>query len=134
MDSAILRKARDYALTREQFGRPLCEFQGLQWKFAEMKMKMEAAQLLLYQAAANADNGLPSAEETTMAKLMCNQTGFDLANEAMQIMGGLGYSKEALIEYCFRRSRGWMIAGGSVEMLKNRLASLVFERGFSQRP
>jgi alkylation response protein AidB-like acyl-CoA dehydrogenase len=49
-------------------------------------------------------------------------------------MGGLGYSREALIEYCFRRSRGWMIAGGSLEMLRNRLAESIFERRFPQRP
>src|SRR6267154_1143113 len=53
--------ARTYATTREQFGRPLCEFQGLQWKFAEMAIKLESAQLLLYRAAVNADRGLPSA-------------------------------------------------------------------------
>src|SRR5262249_3616918 len=50
-------KAREHAATRQQFGRPLCEFQGLQWKFAEMAIKLEAAQLLLYRAAANADRG-----------------------------------------------------------------------------
>jgi alkylation response protein AidB-like acyl-CoA dehydrogenase len=85
--------ARDYAMTRRQFGRPLCEFQGLQWKFADMKMKLEAAQLLLYRAA-----------------------------------------QETLVEYCLKRCRGWMIAGGSIEMLKNRLAEIIFERRFSQRP
>ena len=127
-------EAREYALERKQFGRPLCEFQGLQWKFSDMKTEMEAAQLLLYRAASNADRGLPAADETTMAKLMCNQVGFKLTNEAIQVMGGLGYSQEALIEYCFRRSRGWMIAGGSLEMMRNRLAENIFDRRFSQRP
>ena len=126
--------ARDYALTRTQFGRPLCEFQGLQWKFADMKVKLDAAQLLLYRAAANADRGFPAADETTIAKLMCNQTGFDVANESLQVMGGLGYTQETLVEYCVRRTRGWMIAGGSIEMMKNRLAESIFERRFSQRP
>jgi alkylation response protein AidB-like acyl-CoA dehydrogenase len=125
--------ARDYALTRKQFGRALCEFQGLQWKFADMKVKLDAAQLLLYRAAANADRGFPAADETTIAKLMCNQTGFDVANEALQVMGGLGYTQETLVEYCVRRTRGWMIAGGSIEMMKNRLAESIFERRFSQR-
>src|SRR5215470_13866945 len=85
-------KARDHALTREQFGRPLCEFQGLQWKFAEMAIKLDAAQLLLYRAASNADRGLPSAYETAVAKAACNQVGFELAHEAVQAMGALGYS------------------------------------------
>ena len=126
--------AREHALTRRQFGRPLCEFQGLQWKFAEMKMQLDAARLLLYRAASNADRGFPDAGETAIAKAYCNRAGFDATNEAMQILGGAGYSKDSLIEYCFRRTRGWMIAGGSVEVLKNRIAETVFERRFSQRP
>jgi alkylation response protein AidB-like acyl-CoA dehydrogenase len=126
--------ARDWAQQRRQFGRLLCEFQGLQWKFADMKMKLDAGQLLLYRAAVNADNGMPSAEETAIAKAFCNQTGFDLCNEAMQVMGGMGYTDETLVEYCFRKCRGWMIAGGSVEILKNRIAEGVFERSFPQRP
>ena len=120
--------------TREQFGRPICEFQGLQWKFADMAIKLEGAQLLLYRAAANADKGLPSAYETAVAKAACNQTGFEVAHEAVQIMGAAGYSKSSLVEYCMRRCRGWMIAGGSIEMLKNRIAEHVFDRRFDQRP
>ena len=127
-------RAREWAMQRKQFGRLLCEFQGLQWKFAEMKMKLDAAQLLLYRAAVNADRGFPSPEETTIAKAFCNQAGFDIANEALQVMGGLGYSQEELVEYCMRRCRGWMIAGGSIEILKNRIAEAVFERSFPQRP
>ncbi len=127
-------RARAWALQRKQFGRLLCEFQGLQWKFADMKMKLDAGQLLLYRAAANADRGFPSAEETAIAKAFCNQAGFEIASEALQVMGGLGYSQEELVEYCMRRCRGWMIAGGSVEILKNRIAESVFERSFSQRP
>ena len=126
-------RARQWALQRKQFGRLLCEFQGLQWKFADMKIKLDAGQLLLYRAAANADRGFPSAEETAIAKAYCNQAGFEVANEALQVMGGLGYSQEELVEYCLRRCRGWMIAGGSIEILKNRIAEGVFERSFSQR-
>lgn len=126
--------ARDHALERRQFGRALCEFQGLQWKFAEMEMKLEAAQLLLMRAAANAGDGLPSAQETALAKLACNQAGYFAADEALQVMGGLGFSEESTAQYCLRRTRGWMIAGGSVEILKNRIAEGVFGRSFSQRP
>jgi alkylation response protein AidB-like acyl-CoA dehydrogenase len=127
-------RAKEWAQQRKQFGRLLCEFQGLQWKFAEMKMKLDAGQLLLYRAAANADRGFPSAEETAIAKAFCNQAGFDVANDALQVMGGLGYSQESLVEYCVRRCRGWMIAGGSIEILKNRIAEEVFGRSFPQRP
>ena len=126
-------EARGWALQRRQFGRLLCEFQGLQWKFADMKMRLDAGQLLLYRAAAGADTGFPSATDTAIAKAYCNQAGFDIANDALQVMGGIGYSQESLVEYCVRRCRGWMIAGGSIEILKNRIAEGVFERTFSQR-
>jgi alkylation response protein AidB-like acyl-CoA dehydrogenase len=126
-------KAREHAATRRQFGRPLCEFQGLQWKFADMAIKLDAGQLLLYRAAANADRGMPSAYETAVAKAACNQAGFEVSSEAVQIMGALGYSRESLVEWCMRRCRGWMIAGGSIEILKNRIAEHLFERRFDQR-
>lgn len=126
--------ARNHALERKQFDRHLCEFQGLQWKFAEMKLKLEAAQLLLYKAAVSADNGFPSAMDTALAKLACNKAGHEVASEAMQILGAAGYSQDSLIEYCFRRTRGWMIAGGSSEMMMNRIAEGIFDRRFSQRP
>jgi len=126
-------RARGWALERKQFGKLLAEFQGLQWKFADMKMQLDAAQLLLYRAAANADRGFPSPDETAIAKAYCNRAGFDVANEALQVMGGLGYSQEELVEYCVRRCRGWMIAGGSIEILKNRIAEGIFGRSFSQR-
>ena len=126
--------AREHALVRKQFGRALCEFQGIQWKFADMAMKLEQAQLMLYRAALEGEHGLPSAQSTAMAKLACNQAGWDVANEAMQVMGGAGFSQDLLVEYCVRRTRGWMIAGGSIEILKNRIAEGVFQRTFSQRP
>lgn len=126
--------AREHALIRKQFGRLLCEFQGIQWKFADMQVQIDAGRLLLYRAAVNADRGFPSAQDTAIAKAFCNKAGFDLCNEAMQVMGGTGYSKESLVEYCFRKSRGWQIAGGSTEMMKNRIAEGVFGRRFPQRP
>jgi alkylation response protein AidB-like acyl-CoA dehydrogenase len=126
--------AREHALVRKQFGRPLAEFQGLQWKFSDMKIQLDAAQLLLYRAAVNADKGFPSAQDTAIAKVMCNRVGFDVANESLQVLGGMGYSDEMLVEYCLRRTRGWMIAGGTIEMLLNRIAESIFDRRFPQRP
>ena len=125
--------AREHVLTRKQFGRPLADFQGMQWKFAEMKIQIDAAQLLLYRAAASADRGFPSAEQTAIAKVACNRAGFNVANEAIQAMGGSGYSQDSLVEYCFRRTRGWMIAGGTIEILLNRIAEHVFDQTFPQR-
>jgi alkylation response protein AidB-like acyl-CoA dehydrogenase len=129
-------RAKTYALDRKQFGKRIADFQGVQWKFAEMAAKLDAAQLLLYRAASNADSsesGLPSAYETSIAKYMCNTAGFEVANEALQVMGASGYSQMELVEYCLRRTRGWMIAGGSIEILKNRIAEEVFETKFDQR-
>jgi alkylation response protein AidB-like acyl-CoA dehydrogenase len=125
--------ARRHALEREQFGRPLCEFQGLQWKFAETAVELDAAQLLLERAATELENGLPRGYDTAVAKYAANKAGFAAADMAVQVMGGTGFSQESLVEYCFRRTRGWMIAGGSSEILKNRIAESVFDRRFSQR-
>jgi alkylation response protein AidB-like acyl-CoA dehydrogenase len=125
--------AREHVLLRKQFGRALCEFQGLQWKFAEMALKLESAQLLLYKAAVETEQGLPDPQASAMAKLACNLAGFEVANDALQAMGATGYSQDSLVEYCVRRTRGWMIAGGSIEILKNRIAEGVFGRSFSQR-
>ena len=135
---ALGRYAFDAAVehlnTRRQFGRTLAEFQGLQWMFAEAAVKLESAQLLLHRAALAGDRGgIPSAFDTAVAKFAANQAGFEAADIAMQAMGATGFSQESLVEYCFRRTRGWKIAGGSTEVLKNRIAEHVFGRRFSQR-
>jgi len=123
-----------HANQRHQFGRPLAEFQGLQWMFAEAAVKLESAQLLLQRAVVTVDaNGIPSAYDTAVAKFAANDAGYTAANVAVQAMGATGFSKESLVEYCFRRTRGWMIAGGSTEILKNRIAESVFNRRFDQR-
>ena len=98
-----------------------------------MAVKREAAQMLLYRAAVNGDKELLSAYDTSVAKLHANTTGFEVANEAIQVMGGMGYSQESLVEYCARRTRGWMIAGGSSEILKNCIAEEIFGQRFEQR-
>ncbi len=118
---------------RRQFGRRLAEFQGLQWRIAEIKVQLEAARLLLYAAASNVDVGLPSALDTSMAKLACNRAGFNAANEALQIFGAYGYDNEAVVNYLFRRTRGWMIAGGTIEQMLNRIAAEVIGERLPQR-
>ena len=101
---------------------------------ADMRVKLEAARLLLYRALSNARAGLPSAVETTSAKLYCNEMARQVADDAIQLHGGYGFSTEMPLEFLYRKIRGWSIAGGSTEMLRNRLASLIYERPFSQRP
>lgn len=99
-----------------------------------MSLKLEAARLLLYRAAANADSGNPSALETAWAKLACNRAGFEVADGALQILGGYGYDDESELSYMFRRTRGWLIAGGTVEQMLNRIAAELFGERFPQRP
>lgn len=125
--------AVEHAKTRKSFGKDLCEFQGLQWKFADMKVRLDAAKLLLLRAVSNADAGTPDATEAAMAKLYANETAFAVANDALQMFGASGYSQEFPLEYIVRRTRGWMIAGGSVEILRNTIAGSIFGRRFDQR-
>jgi len=98
-----------------------------------MALKLESARLLLYRAAINANKGLPSAYETALAKIACNRAGFEVSNEALQLLGGIGFSEDSIVQYCMRRARGWMIAGGSIEILLNRVAEGVFDRRLPQR-
>jgi alkylation response protein AidB-like acyl-CoA dehydrogenase len=125
--------AVEHATVRRAFGKELCEFQGLQWKFADMRVQLDAARMLLLRAVAGADAGAPDATEAAIAKLHANRTAFDVANEAMQVFGASGYSQEFPLEYIVRRTRGWMIAGGSAEILKNTIAGSIFGRNFDQR-
>lgn len=127
-------RAVEHVKVREQFGRPLCDFQGLQWRFADSRIKLDAARLLLYRAVANADAGAPDPTESAIAKCFANEAAFEVANQALQAFGAAGYSTAFPLEYLVRRIRGWMIAGGSVEMMRNRIAEDVFDRRFSQRP
>ncbi len=135
---ALAQAAYDMAVehtkTREQFGRPLCEFQGVQWMVADMRVKLEAARLLLYRALSNARAGIPSALETTSAKLYCNEMARQVADDAIQLHGGYGFSAEMPLEFLYRKIRGWSIAGGTTQILRNRLASEIYGRSFSQRP
>lgn len=131
---AAFDRAVEHAKVRRQFDRPLSEFQGLQWKFADMRVKLEAARLLVYRAVVNADRGAPNPVEATIAKLHANEVAFQVANDALQVFGASGYSAASPMPYLVERTRGWMIAGGSVEMLRNRIAEDIFDRRFSQRP
>ena len=126
-------RAVEHVKTRTQFGRPLMEFQGLQWKFADMRIKLDAARLLIYRAVANAQDGTPDPAEAAIAKAHTNEAAFAVANDALQAFGAAGYSTDLPMEYFVRRIRGWMIAGGSVEILRNTIAQDVFGTRFSQR-
>jgi len=127
-------RAVEHAKSRTAFGQPLSNFQGLQWKFADMRVQLDAAKLLIFRAVASAESGPPDPTEAAIAKLYANETAFKVANDALQVFGASGYSTEFPLEYIVRRTRGWMIAGGSVEVLRNTIAGNIFGQRFSQRP
>jgi alkylation response protein AidB-like acyl-CoA dehydrogenase len=128
-----LEAARAYATERHAFGRPICDFQAIQFMIVDMAMKLDAARLLVYRAAAGAGQGLPSIYEASMAKCYANEMVIEVTNSAMQVFGGYGYSKEFPVERMLRDGRAWCVAGGTVQMLRITLASFLFGRRFDQR-
>jgi alkylation response protein AidB-like acyl-CoA dehydrogenase len=125
--------AKEYTEKREQFGRPICEFQGLQWKMADMAVQIHA-RLMTYRAAFNVnERGIPDPHETAMAKLYGAEMVQRVTSEAIQLCGHFGYTREAPLERMYRDSRGFAIFGGSAEMLRNLIASNIYGRSFSQR-
>lgn len=128
-----LEAAKAYAQERQAFGRPICEFQDIQFKIVDMAMKLDAARLLVYRAALGAGKGFPSIYESAMGKCYANEMVVDVTNAAMQVFGGYGYSREFPVERMARDARAWGVAGGTVQMLRITLASLIFGRRFDQR-
>jgi alkylation response protein AidB-like acyl-CoA dehydrogenase len=126
-------EAKKYATEREAFGRPICEFQAIQFMVADMAMQLDASRLLVYRAASGAGQGLPSIYEASMAKCHANEMVKEVTDKAMQVFGGYGYSKEFPIERMLRDGRAWSVAGGTVQMLRVTLASMIFGRRFNQR-
>ena len=125
--------AVEYAKQRETFGKPICERQAIQMMLADMAIRVDAARLLVYRAAVNAGTGIPSIKETSMAKVFANETAKAVTDMAMEILGGYGYSTEYPVERMLRDSRGWPIAGGTLQIQKIIIASLVCGQRFDQR-
>lgn len=128
-----LEESKRYSLQRKAFGRTICEFQAIQFMVAEMAMKLDAARLLVYRAANGAGQGLPSIYEASMGKCFANEMVREVTDSAMQIFGGYGYSREFPLERMARDARAWGVAGGTLQMLKVTLASMIFGRRFNQR-
>ncbi len=131
--SGALEDVVAYVQSREQFGRPLIEFQAVQIKLAEMQMRVDAARLLIHRAACNAERGLPSIIESSMAKCFANEIAREVCGNAVQLMGAYGYSREYPMERRLRDAWGWGIAGGAVDIQKVNIASAMVGRRFDQR-
>jgi len=116
---ACLEAAREYMLTRKQFGKKLAEFQALQFKLADMATALEAARLMVWRAASALDRGDPDATlYCAMAKRFATDVGFDVCNAALQIHGGYGYLRDYPIERYLRDVRVHQILEGTNEIMR----------------
>ena len=131
---ALERSVR-YMQERVIGGRPLADLQGLQWKLADMAVALEGARLLLGRAVRLAGpGGTPPALETAMAKTAANLAAKLVCDEAIQIHGGYGYSREYPLERAYRDIRGLCIGAGTVEAQRNYIGSSVVAGRTSSSP
>lgn len=131
--SGALEDVIAYVQERKQFGKPIVEFQAVQIRLAEMRMRVDAARLLIHRAAANAEKGLPSILESSMAKCFANEISREVCGHAVQLMGGYGYSREYPMERRLRDAWGWGIAGGAIDIQKVNIAAAMVGKRFDQR-
>ena len=131
--AAALDDALVWVQERRQFGKPIVEFQAVQLKLAEMAMRVEASRLLIHRAAQNAEGGLPTVLDSSIAKCVANEAAREVTGMAVQLMGGYGYSREYPVERRMRDAWGWGIAGGTIDIQKVNIASALVGRRFDQR-
>jgi alkylation response protein AidB-like acyl-CoA dehydrogenase len=116
-------RALDYVKQREQFGKKIAQFQVTQHKLADMATKIELARLITYKAAWNFDQGRIDPKLTSMAKMYAARTAVEVADEAIQLLGGYGYMKEYEVERFYRDAKITEIYEGTKEIQKNTIAS-----------
>jgi alkylation response protein AidB-like acyl-CoA dehydrogenase len=124
--------ALDYVGTREQFGRPIAEFQGLQWMLVDMHTRLEAARLLLHRAAAGAGAGFPDITQAAEAKIFASESAIAVTNDALQMFGAAGYSRDLPLERMVRDARMFTIGGGTAQILRTVVASRILNRKLPQ--
>ncbi len=108
-----LDEAVTYSLSRQQFGQPIFDFQGLQWMMADMATEIECSRLLVEQSASNYDNKIPNPKLACMAKLKATDTAMKVTTDAVQILGGVGYTKEYPVERFMRDAKVLQIVEGT---------------------
>jgi len=126
-----------YSQEREQFGRPICEFQGLQWMLADMSVGLAASRALIHRAAAGAggdgaERAFPEPTAAAQAKLLASETAFKVTNDALQIFGARGYSRNFPLERMARDARMFTIGGGTAQILRTVIAGRLLERKLPQ--
>jgi len=130
--SGAYELALEYSKKREQFGRPICEFQGLQWMLVDMNTQIEAARLLIQKAASKTENEFPEVIEAARAKIFASEMAIKVTNEALQIFGSAGYSKKLPLERMVRDARMFTIGGGTAQILRTVVASKILDRKLPQ--
>jgi len=120
-------EALDYAREREQFGRPIAEFQGLQWMLADMSIGLAASRALIHNAAASAGDGFPDMRAAAQAKVLASETAIKVTNDALQVFGAAGYSRNRPLERMARDARMFTIGGGTAQILRTQIAGSILD-------
>lgn len=115
--------ALNYAKERQQFGQPIARFQAIEFKLADMATQIDAARLLLYRAAFMASNGPKVSKEAAMAKMYCSDAAMSVTTEAVQILGGYGYTREYPVERMMRDAKITQIYEGTNEIQRVVIAA-----------
>jgi alkylation response protein AidB-like acyl-CoA dehydrogenase len=128
--AGALELATDWVKQREQFGRPIGEFQGLQWMLADMQTQLTAARLMLYQAARSRgedsggkDSAFPDPMLAAQAKIFASEAAIRIVNDSLQMFGARGYSRDLPLERMARDVRMFTIGGGTAQVLRTLVAS-----------
>jgi alkylation response protein AidB-like acyl-CoA dehydrogenase len=117
-----LDAALGYAQEREAFGRPIAQFQGVQFPLAQMATDLEAARLMVYNAARLKDAGIPFLREAAMAKLFSSQVAEEITSAAIEVFGGYGYTKDYAVEKYWRDAKIGKIYEGTSNMQLGTIA------------
>jgi alkylation response protein AidB-like acyl-CoA dehydrogenase len=134
--AGALDHALEWAKSREQFGRPIGEFQGLQWMLADMQTQVTAARLMLYQAARSRgpeNSAFPDPMLAAQAKIFASEAAVKVVNDALQLFGARGYSRELPLERMARDVRMFTIGGGTAQVLRTLVASKMLGWKLPQR-
>ncbi len=124
--------ALDHLKNREQFGRPIAEFQGLQWMLADMSIGLAAARALIHNAAANTVDGFLNIREAAQAKILASETAIKVTSDALQMHGAAGYSRNLPLERMMRDARMFTIGGGTAQVLRTQVAASLLGMKFPQ--
>lgn len=117
--------ALEYAKARQQFGRPIAEFQGIQWMLADMSIALSASRAMIYNAAQEPVDGFPEMCAAAQAKIMASETAIKVTNDALQIHGSVGYSRNHALERMCRDGRMFTIGGGTGQILRTQVAGSI---------